>query len=78
MKNCPECGSENIINDARLIERGEGGEPLIAVDENPSALVFKKRTTSDINAKVCGDCGFIRFYAKYPSGLWTAYQNRGK
>lgn len=78
MKKCPECNSEKIISDAKLLERGDGGEQIIAVDADPSAVIFKKRTSSDITAKVCGDCGFIRFYAKYPSNLWTAYQNREK
>lgn len=73
MKKCPECDSENIISEAKLVERGTGSEPIIAVDENPSAMVFKKRTTSDITAKVCGDCGYIRFYAKYPGNLRSAY-----
>lgn len=78
MKKCPECGSEKIISDAKLLERGDNSEPIIAVEADPSAIFFKNRTISDITANVCGDCGFIRFYAKYPSNLWTAYQNRGK
>ncbi len=77
MKKCPECDSEKIINGAKLAE-SDGGEPIIAFDGNPSAKLFKKRTTSDITAGVCGDCGFIRFYANYPSNLWLAYQNREK
>ena len=78
MKKCPECDSEKIISDAKLVERGDGLDPVIAVDGNPAALIFKKRTASDITAKVCGNCGFIGFYAKYPDILWTAYQNREK
>lgn len=79
MKKCPECDSENIINNARLSSRGNAcGTPLIAVDEEPYAAFFKKTSSSDISIKVCGDCGLIRFYAICPGDLWSAYQNRGK
>lgn len=79
MKKCPECNSENIINNARLSARGEScGTPLIAVDEEPYAAFFKKTTSSDISIKVCGNCGLIGFYAINPDSLWTAYQNREK
>lgn len=78
MKKCPECDSEKIISRAKLLDRGDRTELIIAVDENPLAMVFKKRTTSDISAKVCGDCGFIRFYAKSAGNLWMAYQNLEK
>ena len=79
MKKCPECDSENIIEHARLSSRGEScGTPLIAVDEKPYAAFFRKTSSSDISIKVCGDCGFIRFYAFNPNVLWTAYQNQKK
>ena len=79
MKNCPECDSENIINHARLSSRGGSfGTPLIAVDEEPYAAFFRKTSSSDINIKVCGNCGLVRFYAINPGDLWTAYQNREK
>lgn len=79
MKKCPECDSEKIISGARLSGRGDGwSEPMIAVDEEPYAAIFKKTASSDVSVKVCGNCGFIGFYAIYPDKLWSAYQNRGK
>jgi hypothetical protein len=48
----------------------------VAVDESPDAFIFKKRVFSEVDADVCGECGFIQFYAKDPEALWTAYQNQ--
>ena len=79
MKKCAECNSEKIIKDALVIDRGDANSDHIlqvAVDEKPSAFVFKNRMYSDVKADVCADCGYISFYAIYPENLWTTYQNR--
>lgn len=79
MKNCPECNSQKIIKDAKAIDRGDYNAANImrlAVDEEPDALVFKRRNYSDITAEVCADCGYVAFYAADPQTLWEAYQNQ--
>ena len=79
MKNCPECNSEKIIKNVRVLDNTENyvnADLRIAVDENPDALIFKQRSYSIVKAKACGDCGFIQFYAEDPKMLWTAYQNQ--
>ena len=79
MKKCPDCNSEKIINNAKAIDRGEGNVNLnlsVAVDEFPDAFIFKQRIYSAVDADVCGECGFIQFYAKNPELLWDAYQNQ--
>ena len=79
MRKCPECGSENIIQNAKAI----GGENFlnstelsVVIDENPKAMLFKGTTSSEVKADVCGECGYLRFYAKTPGILWAAYQNQ--
>ena len=79
MKNCPDCNSQKIIKSAKALDRGDAnGNHImqIAVDEKPDALIFKQRNYSTIKAEVCGDCGFIQFYAENPNLLWMAYQNQ--
>jgi hypothetical protein len=79
MKKCPDCDSEKIIQNAKAIDRGESNVNLdlcVAVDEAPEAFIFKKRVYSEVDADVCGECGFIQFYAKNPEILWTAYENQ--
>ena len=79
MKKCPECESERIIKDALALDRGDYNANVgfqVAVDEKPEAFMFKQRITSTTNVEICGDCGYIQFYAKNPESLWLAYQNR--
>jgi len=79
MKKCPDCNSEKIIKNAKAIDRGEGNMNLnfsVAVDESPEAFIFKQTVYSEVDADICGECGFIQFYAKSPEVLWEAYQNQ--
>jgi hypothetical protein len=79
MKNCPECNSENIILDAKAIDRGDSNVNLgfqVAIDGDPDAFIFKQTTYSTVNVNICGDCGYIRFYAANLQALWDADQNR--
>lgn len=81
MKKCPDCNSENIVKNAHAIDQSENYMNAgfnVAVDEYPDALMFKQRIYSAVDADVCGECGFIQFYAKSPKILWTAYQNQKK
>ncbi len=78
-QNCAKCHSEKIIPDAMVIDRADYSvedEFSIAVDEKPAALMFKQRMRSDVSAMVCGNCGYVEFYAKEPQNLYAAYQNR--
>jgi hypothetical protein len=79
MKKCPDCNSEKIIKNAKTLDRGDYNAALtasIAVEEYPDAVIFKNPVYSETDADVCGECGFIQFYAKDPETLWAAYQNR--
>jgi predicted RNA-binding Zn-ribbon protein involved in translation (DUF1610 family) len=77
MNECPECGSDRIVKNAVMHDRGDynaEGVLQVAVDQNPGAWVFKERVRSNLKAEVCGDCGFLQPYATDPQELWDAYQ----
>lgn len=78
-QNCEKCGSDKIVPQAKVIDRGDynaAGNITLSVDENPEAFMFKQRVYSSVTAKVCGDCGFIEFYADEPESLYSAYLNQ--
>ena len=78
---CEKCGSEKIIPEVRAIDHGDyqtEGNLEVSIDENPNALMFKNRVRSSIFAKICGDCGYTKFYARDPQSLYSAYQNQKK
>ena len=77
MKNCLKCNSDKIIPSAMVLDTGQyaSGYMQIAVDEQPDALMFKQRTKSDVKVSVCGDCGYLEFYAAEPGSMYQAYQN---
>lgn len=81
MKKCPECESEKIIEGAGVII-ANGNYPnngfMVAVDANPDAFIFKERRESGVKTSICGDCGYMRFYAEKAQYLWRAYENRQK
>ena len=81
MKKCPDCSSEKIIQNAKAVDSSENyinTDFRVAVEEHPNAFVFKQRIYSVVDADVCGECGFVQFYAKNPETLWIAYQNQKK
>ena len=55
--------------------QGSGGFLEIAVDAKPDAVFFKQRYKSGLKVSVCGECGYLEFYAEEPSRLYRAYQN---
>jgi predicted nucleic-acid-binding Zn-ribbon protein len=77
MKNCPKCNSDKIIPNAMVLDTGEyaSGYLQIAIDEHPEAFVFKQRIKSGVKVSVCGNCGYLEFYAGEPGLMYQAYQN---
>ena len=73
---CPACGSDKIVPNAQMLDQGQasGGQLLITVMRNPNALFFSQRVMRDVNARVCGACGYIQLRAKDPGALYDAYQ----
>lgn len=77
MKECPKCNSDKIVPNAMVLDTGQAshGFLLIAFDEDPNALIFKNRIKSGVKVSVCGECGYLEFYAESPQAIYQAYQN---
>jgi predicted nucleic-acid-binding Zn-ribbon protein len=72
---CPKCGSCRVIHDARLIDRnGEYPDASFSVriETKPEALLFKGAKDFELQAHVCGTCGYAELYAADPGALWQA------
>jgi predicted nucleic-acid-binding Zn-ribbon protein len=67
---CPKCQATDVIV-ATPIDRDDSSSwPLrVAHDNNPSAMIFKDRHTTTLQALVCGGCGYTELYADDPSEL---------
>jgi predicted nucleic-acid-binding Zn-ribbon protein len=70
---CPKCGSSDVIQDAKAVDRNESfdTELSVATFRKPEALLFKGQLTTTISAWVCTDCGYVEFYADDPQGIKT-------
>ena len=69
---CPKCGSQDVIVDAKAIDRNDGGrkaELSVATFRNPGAFLFKGQVTTTLSAWVCADCGYVEFYADSPQSI---------
>ena len=76
---CLKCGSDSVIPDVRLIDRGDGNarQPTeLGVETKPQAILFTGEVRVPTRAQVCGDCGFVEVYAADPAVLWDAYVDR--
>lgn len=73
--SCAKCGSAKIIPRARVTElAGEySGEVGVRVTERPEALVFKGNKHVNIQARVCGECGYSELYVDDPGALYESY-----
>jgi rubrerythrin len=61
-----------VIHDAKVVDRIQHGleaEMRVASFRNPKAYVFKGQQNSAVSAWVCGQCGFMEFYADAPEAL---------
>ncbi len=71
---CPKCGSKDIIADAKAVDRGHANterDLSVATFRNPEALMFKGKLSTALSAWVCGNCGYVEFYADSPQSIKT-------
>ncbi len=73
---CPKCGSDLVIPDARLVEQDYGAAHTVQVGEyaSPGDSFFKWESRVDVRVQVCGACGFIELYAVTPDELYEAHR----
>jgi predicted nucleic-acid-binding Zn-ribbon protein len=72
---CPKCESTNILCDVKAIDLGDYNaqyDLMVGVAANPTARLFRQQHCSTLSAWVCGDCGYVEFYADDPQGLVNA------
>lgn len=80
MKNgiCLKCDSMNVLGNVSLVDtinqRNFSDDPSIclAVQQVPTAAIFKQTVSSKVRAWVCEDCGFTEFYTAKPARLGKA------
>ncbi len=69
---CPKCASEDVIADAKVVDRGEYGhafEMTLARAARPGAPAAKDERPTTVSAWVCAGCGYIEYYADNPAVL---------
>src|SRR5688572_25535583 len=74
MTDCPSCGSQELIEDVRLVEAlGSAAREVAAtVYRQPGALLFKGAVARPLHAQVCASCGHTSLYVNDPRGLLGA------
>jgi predicted nucleic-acid-binding Zn-ribbon protein len=71
MKICSKCQSDKIIQDAFITGYEDSGFRL-GFNQDSNAAFFKKTFHTDVKVLVCGECGFIEFYAAEAKKLYEA------
>lgn len=79
---CPKCGSKQIGHLDQVIQRTEGqasGVPVIGHTPAPVGIeqtelpgpfkVIKEGPLGQLEAYLCGECGYFETYVKDPQGL---------
>jgi len=74
---CPRCGSQDVIPDVRIVDRGDGNfkrDLQVEVYESPGALLFKGTHAGVLRASICGRCGHAELSVTNPGELLAAYR----
>ncbi len=81
MKQCPECGSTEIIPDLLVFSDGDavGQHPpyVSVIEPEPEKRPFiwvPKSISVGFRADVCGGCGYTRFYTRQYAALLDAHK----
>lgn len=76
---CSRCGSEKIMRNLKIQDRGDGNwshELEVEIDAKPEALVFKDTHREALRATVCGKCGIVALTVDNPQALWNIYSQQ--
>ena len=75
---CAKCGSDKIIPQARVIDRGHNNWNIdleVEVSINNKQSVFNREAyRASSYARICAGCGHIELYTDHTQALWEAYQ----
>ena len=76
-QRCPACGSDKIMSDVPIRDRGSQGRGLeVEVATNLEAIVFRGTQWSKLVATICGQCGYAMLHVTHPGRLWEAWVAR--
>jgi len=73
---CSRCGSNKVIDRARIDDSGEhshGTLQVLVAYENPKALLFNKPIRAELRATICCGCGRVELTVRDPDELWQEY-----
>jgi hypothetical protein len=72
---CAVCGSERIIPEVPVLDRGDGspGHLQVMIYGDPDALIFKDRRFETCTASICGDCGHMELRVQNARELYDHY-----
>ena len=74
-RECPNCGSTEVIPSLRVIDQGDGVQPLsLMIEEKPHAAILRGWRRFPLTAWVCGNCGYTELHVADPAGLREAHQ----
>lgn len=74
--NCAKCGSDKIMTDVKLLDRGhfdQKHELSIEFSIDPKALIMKEKQKGAVKAIACGNCGYIELSVEKSKELWELY-----
>lgn len=74
-QQCPECGSNDGIADAKAIDRNHGNTETklsLATLSRTETWLFKGPPTTTLAASTCTDCGCMSVYADSPHSIKVA------
>lgn len=73
---CTSCGSDKIIPNARIVDRGESMmkfDLCVEVYGNPKSVMFRETQECKLTARVCGQCGHTELHVENPEQLYQRY-----
>jgi predicted nucleic-acid-binding Zn-ribbon protein len=71
---CPKCGSSQRIPTAEITTRREEHGLEVKVPRRPDAAMLKHMVYSGLKVIVCGNCGYLEWYATQPQSLLEAFR----
>ena len=75
-RECPNCGSSEVIPSVRVIDRSDSGVQALSIliAEKPQAAVFRGWRKFALSARVCGACGYTELYVSDPHGMRESHE----
>jgi predicted nucleic-acid-binding Zn-ribbon protein len=74
-RECPNCGSRDIVSSVRVLDVGDGVHTLsLLVEEKPHATMLRGWRKFPLAASVCSNCGHTELRLIDPAGFREAQQ----